>query len=211
LAIALDPRSAEAHYRLAELLINVGRVQEALTSLEEVNRLDPLYVTSVNNRAWVLSMLGRHEEAATEIRRALSLDPRNVVSNDIAIQVFAYADRRDELAAQARAVLGQTTDAHSMGQAAWGLARAAARDEAAVVLDELEALPRDTFGRPWAWRTPGWGSVIWRGRSMPWRLPPRPSHSGWWVTGWCRGPTIRSERSRGLPRSCGGSISTSTA
>jgi tetratricopeptide (TPR) repeat protein len=132
---------------LAELFINVGRVQEALTSLDQVDRLDPLYVTSVNNRAWVLSMLGRHEEAVTEIRRALSLDPRNIVSNHLAIRIFAHANRRDELLAQARALLGQTTDALSRGQAAWGLARAGARDEAAVVLGELEALTKDTFGR----------------------------------------------------------------
>ena len=145
--IELDPRSAEAHYRLAELLINVGRVREAFASLEEVNRLDPLYVTSVNNRAWVLSMLGRHEEATTEVKRALSLDPDNVVSKFVALLVFEHAGRRDELAAQARALVRNTTDALSMGRAAWGLARAGSRDEAAVVLNRLEALPRDTFGR----------------------------------------------------------------
>ena len=145
--IELDPRSAEAHYRLAELLINVGRVREAFASLEEVNRLDPLYVTSVNNRAWVLSMLGRHEEATTEVKRALSLDPDNVVSKFVALLVFEHAGRRDELAAQARALVRNTTDALSMGRAAWGLARAGSRDEAVVVLKRLEALPRDTFGR----------------------------------------------------------------
>ena len=145
--IELDPRSAEAHYRLAELLINVGRVREAFASLEEVNRLDPLYVTSVNNRAWVLSMLGRHEEAMIEVKRALSLDPDNVVSKFVALLVFEHAGRRDELAAQARALVRNTTDALSMGRAAWGLARAGSRDEAVVVLKRLEALPRDTFGR----------------------------------------------------------------
>ncbi len=145
--IELDPRSAEAHYRLAELLINVGRVREAFASLEEVNRLDPLYVTSVNNRAWVLSMLGRHEEATTEVKRALSLDPDNVVSKFVALLVFEHAGRRDELAAQARALAKNTSDALSMGRAAWGLARAGSRDEAVVLRERLEALPNDTFGR----------------------------------------------------------------
>ncbi len=146
-AVALDPPSAEPQLRLAELFVNTGRLREALIHLEEVYRLDPLYPVVAAYRAWVFTMLQRYDEGVNESRRALALGPDNTSTHSVALLVLFQAGRLEEAAVQARVLRGLTKEPSRQGLAAWGLGRTGARDEATVILRQLEALPSGTWGR----------------------------------------------------------------
>ncbi|MEQ1692800.1 MAG: protein kinase, partial [Gemmatimonas sp.] len=146
-AVALDPRSAEPQLRLAELFVNTGRIREALVHLEDVHRLDPLYPVVAAYRAWVFTMLQRYDEGVNESRRAVALGPANTSTHSVALLVLFQAGRLEEAAVQARVLRRLTTEPSRQGLAAWGLGRTGARDEATVILRQLEALPSGTWGR----------------------------------------------------------------
>lgn len=75
-AIALDPRSAEAHASLGEILVNgrwdwTGAEAEFKTAIA----LDPDYATAHQWYGELFNALGRVQEAMAEGRRAVHLDP----------------------------------------------------------------------------------------------------------------------------------------
>lgn len=96
-AIAVDPRSASAHYLAGRLLQDAGRLKEAESSYRAVLRLRPDYAKAHNNLGSVLHMQGKLEEALACYRRALDLDP----SQPEAIQNYASLTRDPEVLAQA--------------------------------------------------------------------------------------------------------------
>ncbi len=146
-ALALDPRSAETQYRLAQMLMNSGRVRDALIPLEEGNRLDPLYPIAAAYRAWAFALLERYEDGVIEARRAVSLGPDNVSCATILVLALSTAGLHDEAAAASRRLRDMTTDPLRRGWAAWGLTRAGEVDEATAILNQLEALPDGTPNR----------------------------------------------------------------
>jgi len=75
-AIALDPRSAEAHASLGEILVN-GRWdwQGAEREFRTAIALDPDYATAHQWYGELFNALGRVQEAIAEARRAVHLDP----------------------------------------------------------------------------------------------------------------------------------------
>jgi tetratricopeptide (TPR) repeat protein len=63
-----------------EMLVNLGRFDEAIGHLHTANALDPLTSVIPSNIGWAYHSAGRHEEAVAAFRTALDFDPR-----------FAYA------------------------------------------------------------------------------------------------------------------------
>ncbi|MBK8249843.1 MAG: protein kinase [Gemmatimonadetes bacterium] len=139
-AIALDPRSVEAHYRFGEMLFRMGLPHESLDHLEAANRLDPLYSQNNAYRSLTLAMLGRFDEAIAIAERGLTLDPEHLTLNQWYAHVLELAGRRQEMASQARrlSALPEAT-LNRIGVAAGILARAGARDEARALLRRIEA------------------------------------------------------------------------
>lgn len=75
-AIAIQPTLAEAHGWLGMSLLNLGRVEEAITSLREAVALEPDNGQVHQALARGLWMgLGRVEEAIEHLRRAIALNP----------------------------------------------------------------------------------------------------------------------------------------
>ncbi len=146
-ALALDRQVEDGHFRLADLLLETGRIRDALDVLEEGTRLDPLYSIQLAYKGWALALLGRAEEARATMRQALALDPENITSNSLDQWVLDLVGSPDEVAAQARVNLSLSHLPMRRGVAAWSLTRGGARGEAAAILQSLEALPADTQGR----------------------------------------------------------------
>lgn len=61
--IQLNPQSGVAHSNRDNILLELGKVEEALISYEKAIALEPLYAEAHNNRGNVFQRLGRFAEA----------------------------------------------------------------------------------------------------------------------------------------------------
>ncbi|HEY7543512.1 MAG TPA: winged helix-turn-helix domain-containing protein, partial [Blastocatellia bacterium] len=74
-AIALNPNSSIAHMWYGELLSATGRHAEAIETMEQARRLDPLDAMINSDLAWIYYMARRFDSALEQSRKALELDP----------------------------------------------------------------------------------------------------------------------------------------
>ena len=98
-AIALDPRSAEAHASLGEILLN-GRWDwtGAELELKTAIALDPDYATAHQWYGELLNGLGRVNAALLEGRRAVQLDPlAPVMANALGMQLYCDGRYRESV------------------------------------------------------------------------------------------------------------------
>jgi len=77
MVVAVAPRSPEAHYRLAEALLNSGRSQAALLSYTLVITIDPRHVGALEGRARLCSRLEFHGQALRDLGKLIELRPSN--------------------------------------------------------------------------------------------------------------------------------------
>jgi tetratricopeptide (TPR) repeat protein len=76
-ALALDPRSADAHHRRGLLLYEQGRLHEALEEFQTALAIDPNRAPSEAQLAATQVVLGRPREAFPHIEAAMRLSPRD--------------------------------------------------------------------------------------------------------------------------------------
>ncbi|MEW6208486.1 MAG: winged helix-turn-helix domain-containing protein [Acidobacteriota bacterium] len=74
-AIALNPNSSIAHMWYGELLSATGRHEEAIETMEQARRLDPLDAMINSDLAWIYYMARRFDLALEQSRKTLELDP----------------------------------------------------------------------------------------------------------------------------------------
>ena len=70
-ALQLDPNNAETSYKLANALVQNGRLEEALKYYYNAVRLDPNNAATHDRLSKVLRQLGRFDEADAQARQAL--------------------------------------------------------------------------------------------------------------------------------------------
>ena len=73
-ALALEPSNEFAHHVLGELLLSLGRVDDAITELHQATQLDPLAKSAGAALAEALIHARRFHESETESRRVLAID-----------------------------------------------------------------------------------------------------------------------------------------
>jgi predicted TPR repeat methyltransferase len=74
-ALALDPRRAQAWYRLGNVREEEGRDADALACFEKAVALEPLHAQAWNNLGGARQRLGHLEEAVAAFRAAVRADP----------------------------------------------------------------------------------------------------------------------------------------
>lgn len=77
MVVAVAPRSPEAHFRLAEALLNSGRSQAALLSYTLAITIDPRHVGALEGRARLCSRLEFHGQALRDLSKLIELRPSN--------------------------------------------------------------------------------------------------------------------------------------
>ncbi|QWD90887.1 tetratricopeptide repeat protein [Polynucleobacter sp. MWH-Braz-FAM2G] len=75
LAIECNPQNGVAHSNRGNILIELGRSEEALLAYENAINLQPSYAEAHSNRGNVLQALGRYQEALTSYEKAVQIDP----------------------------------------------------------------------------------------------------------------------------------------
>ncbi len=75
-AIALNPNDAESRARQVEVLISMGRPEEALWLMQQAMRLNPRYPThDLFRLGWAYGLTGQYTEAITALKEAASRNP----------------------------------------------------------------------------------------------------------------------------------------
>ncbi len=142
LAMADDSTSAVVRLQYGRNLMQMGRLDEAITQLRVATRLDPLSATAFVWLAHVYAILGRADSATAIVRQGHEVDPELLLGRSIGAIDLAWAGHP----AEARALLaGFDASAPWMGQSTLGLAAAGDTAGAVRVRRGLERLPRDTW------------------------------------------------------------------
>jgi len=74
-AIAINPRSAEAHANLARIQHEMQNHHEAVASCDKALSINPRFALVLNTRACALSALKRFDQALMDYDRAIALEP----------------------------------------------------------------------------------------------------------------------------------------
>ena len=77
MVVAVAPRSPEAHFHLAEALLNSGRSQAALLSYTLAITVDPRHVGALEGRARLCSRFEYHGQALRDLSKLIELRPSN--------------------------------------------------------------------------------------------------------------------------------------
>jgi tetratricopeptide (TPR) repeat protein len=72
-AIALAPGDAETHYLYATYLAALGRLDEAVASVERARELDPASMAVNSDYSWLLYLARRYDDAIRQARETLKL------------------------------------------------------------------------------------------------------------------------------------------
>jgi adenylate cyclase len=81
-AVELSPSSAEAHYRYALLLHDLGRGEEALAEVKKAVDLDPLSVAVNQVAGTVCYFMSRTNDAIQLFQRALEVEPKAALAHN---------------------------------------------------------------------------------------------------------------------------------
>jgi tetratricopeptide (TPR) repeat protein len=76
-AVAVTPANAAYQTRLAALLANTGRPQDAAPIIQELIRMEPKNARHYSDLAGIYSRLGRWNDAIAAVKAAVQLDPDN--------------------------------------------------------------------------------------------------------------------------------------
>jgi TolB-like protein/Tfp pilus assembly protein PilF len=138
-AIALDPRSYAGHYGLSKLLASVGRLDDALVEIRRAQALDPLSMIVATSVAWELAVLRRYRESDDAYRAAAEIDPGFAWTH--VLQSWSFEARGDYASAVASlrtAIARSAPSSLASGELAHALGKLGQRDEAALILSQLE-------------------------------------------------------------------------
>jgi serine/threonine-protein kinase len=89
-ALDLNPNYATAHHWYAELLLDLGRYDEAVAEIKVAQSLDPLSLIINTAVGTLLTASGKHEEAIVQLQNAIEMDA-NFARAHLRL-AFAYED-----------------------------------------------------------------------------------------------------------------------
>ena len=137
-AIALNEKSAMAHFSYAHVLSDMGRHDQAITEISRARELDPVFLLTCALEGMFLHHAGRDMEAKARLQKTLDLDPNFWVTHLILGKVATQQKQYDEALSEfAKARELSHGNAEAIGSAGYVLGRAGKTAEARAVLDEL--------------------------------------------------------------------------
>ena len=145
-ALELDPTNAKTHAFYAHFLSNTGRHDEALAEIRRARQLDPLDMVTHAIEGQVLCFAGRVEESISVLQSLISVAPdfwlahlfisRDYIEKGMWQEAIAAATKASDIA---------VGNSEASATAAFAFARSGRRNDARIVLDELEHRARSRF------------------------------------------------------------------
>jgi Flp pilus assembly protein TadD len=104
-AIQLRPDFTHAHFNLARILMQKGRVAEAVTELQQTIQIDPNHVGALNMLGMALGRQQKFTEAQSHLERAVRLEPDHAEVRNNLGAVYSAQGRLREAVVQFEAAL----------------------------------------------------------------------------------------------------------
>jgi serine/threonine-protein kinase len=145
-ALELDPNSANAHAWYSDMLLWLGRREEALAEKARACSLDPLSRIICLEFARDLFYVGRSDDALRRIQAALSVDPTFARTYVVLCRVYlAKRMLREAVAACDQGVTLSRRESFATGLLAYAYGEAGDRRRAQDILHELAARRRHEY------------------------------------------------------------------
>lgn len=149
-AIELNPSDADARLRHAHLLSNLGRHEEALSEVRQVQAVDPFSPIVSTLLGGFLYHVRDYESASRQLLEALFLTPVFWVAHIYLGRVRIAQERFAEAAAECkRAFEASGENAEGLAQSVYALARQGRKKAAHAARDELFARARRRYVPPY--------------------------------------------------------------
>ena len=141
-AIELNPGYDTAHYYYANLLVALGRFDEALVEANRALELDPMSANARQNRVSILHMARRYEQAAEQVIETIQMDPAYAGLYYYLGQAYERQGKYAEAIAAFNKVspTSESRGATVLAAIGYAHARAGQRDRAMDILKQLEEL-----------------------------------------------------------------------
>ena len=148
-AIRLNPSETSAHLFLGQLLLIVGRPEQASTEIERARKIDPLSSYASGMSLWPLYFERRFPEALTAATHVAAVDPTNASPHfvlGLALSMTGHPDRGAQEFLRAYALDPRPNYLSYVG---WAHTRMGDHAGAVAVLHRLQALSESTYVQPY--------------------------------------------------------------
>ena len=105
-AVALNPNSADLHYRLGKVLIFVGRAEESIPEYKKAIRLDPIPPNYfLYSLGYAYAKTDQYNKAINWCEKAVHQQPNDIFAHIMMASVYSFSGRDEEAQAEADEVL----------------------------------------------------------------------------------------------------------
>jgi len=148
-AIQLNPNEAVAHLFYGQLLMVIGRYDDASREVERARTLDPLSSYANAMAIWPLYLGKRFKEAGEAATRLAASDPKNASPHFVLGLSYSMAGDPKRGADEFHQAYALDPRPNYLAWVGWAKARQGDRAGATQVLNQLEDLSRATFVQPY--------------------------------------------------------------
>lgn len=141
-AIELNPNNAEAYYKRANALYDLGSYQNAIDDYTAAIKINPSYVNSYFNRGLTYYEMGKYREAIADYTMTIKLDPKDADAyNKRGVAYHQLGDYQAALQDYTKAISLNPEDPTAYINR--GLSASAAGNKQGAIADYTEALRKD--------------------------------------------------------------------
>jgi tetratricopeptide (TPR) repeat protein len=142
-AISLNPGYEVAHAWYSSLLVELGRMPEALAEAKKAQELDPLSGFINANLASVLYFSGDYEQAIDQCRKTLAVDPGNARAHRNLARVYAQQRLYPKAVMELNTALALSPDNPDyLSELGYTFGISGRTDEAQQILKGLQKIPK---------------------------------------------------------------------
>ena len=149
-ALAMNPKSAQAHQWYSNLLVALGRADEAIAHTKSAQELDSTSLIIRSHFGFVYFFAHRFDDSITTCQKVLELDPTFFAVRRYLGQAYTQKGKHEQAIAEfQKAVAGSGGSPLIRAELAHALALAGKKDEAQKILGELKQLATERYISPY--------------------------------------------------------------
>ena len=146
----MNPRSAQAHQWYSNLLIALGRADEAIAHTKSAQELDSTSLIIRSHYGFIYFFADRYDDSIATCQKVLELDPTFFAVRRYLGQAYGQKGKYEQSIAEfQKAVAGSGGSPLMRAELAHTLALAGKKDEAQKILGELKQLATERYISPY--------------------------------------------------------------